>query len=87
MGTTRTGGYETSLKAARLVNEDMAAAQTTWPDRIRWFCSIPWEHEDLALRELERATAEHIQPVGSQRQPLAAGRDALGDIELDHDAL
>jgi aminocarboxymuconate-semialdehyde decarboxylase len=50
------GGPKTSLKAARLVNDDMAAAQTTWPDRIRWFCSIPWEHPTLALQELDRAT-------------------------------
>ena len=51
------GGPKTSLKAARLVNDDMAAAQTAWPDRIRWFCSIPWEHPALALPELDRATA------------------------------
>ena len=44
-----------SLKAAQLVNDDMAAAQTTWPDRIRWFASVPWEHKDLALKELNRA--------------------------------
>lgn len=50
------GDGETSLKAAQLVNDDMAAAQTTWPDRIRWFTSIPWEHEELALQELERTT-------------------------------
>lgn len=50
------GGPKTSLKAAQLVNDEMAKAQTTWPDRIRWFCSIPWEHEALALQELERAT-------------------------------
>jgi len=49
------GDAETSLKAAQLVNDDMQAAQTSWPDRIRWFCSIPWEHEELALQELERA--------------------------------
>jgi aminocarboxymuconate-semialdehyde decarboxylase len=49
------GDAETSLKAAQLVNDDMAAAQTTWPDRIRWFASIPWEHTELALNELERA--------------------------------
>jgi aminocarboxymuconate-semialdehyde decarboxylase len=48
------GDAATSLKAAQLVNDDMAAAQTTWPDRIRWFASIPWEHEELALAELER---------------------------------
>jgi aminocarboxymuconate-semialdehyde decarboxylase len=49
------GDADTSLKAAQLVNDDMAAAQTTWPDRIRWFASMPWEHEDLALKELDRA--------------------------------
>ena len=51
------GGPRTSLKAAQLVNDDMAKAQTTWPDRIRWFCSVPWEHTELALEELARATA------------------------------
>jgi aminocarboxymuconate-semialdehyde decarboxylase len=50
------GGPKTSLKAAQLVNDDMEAAETAWPDRIRWFCSIPWEHPDLALPELDRAT-------------------------------
>jgi aminocarboxymuconate-semialdehyde decarboxylase len=50
------GGPKTSLKAAQLVNDDMEAAQTAWPDRIRWFCSVPWEHPGLALPELERAT-------------------------------
>ena len=50
------GDADTSLKAAQLVNDDMAAAQTTWPDRIRWMCSIPWEHTELALKELDRAT-------------------------------
>lgn len=49
------GDADTSLEAAQLVNDDMAAAQTTWPDRIRWFASIPWEHEALALAELDRA--------------------------------
>ena len=48
------GDAKTSLKAAQLVNDDMAAAQTTWPDRIRWMCSMPWEHPELAVTELER---------------------------------
>src|SRR6185312_9201822 len=25
------------------------------PERIRWFASLPWQYEDLALKELERA--------------------------------
>ena len=48
------GSAEVSLKAARLMNEDMARAQKTWPDRIRWFASLPWQHEALALQELNR---------------------------------
>ncbi|TMH38665.1 MAG: 2-amino-3-carboxymuconate-6-semialdehyde decarboxylase [Betaproteobacteria bacterium] len=48
------GSAEVSLKAARLMNEDMARAQKTWPDRIRWFASLPWQHEALALQELTR---------------------------------
>ena len=49
------GGAEVSLKAARIANDDMAKAQKTWPDRIRWFASLPWQHEKLALEELKRA--------------------------------
>ncbi len=49
------GSADVSLKAARLMNEDMARAQKRWPDRIRWFASLPWQHEALALQELARA--------------------------------
>jgi len=49
------GSAEVSLKAARIMNDDMAEAQQTWPDRIRWFASLPWQHEALALQELKRA--------------------------------
>src|SRR5688572_30121392 len=49
------GSAEVSLKAARLMNEDMARAQKTWPERIRYFASLPWQHEKLALEELARA--------------------------------
>jgi len=49
------GSPEVSLKAARVMNDDMAGAQRTWPDRIRWFASLPWQHEALALQELKRA--------------------------------
>jgi aminocarboxymuconate-semialdehyde decarboxylase len=44
-----------SLKAARVMNDEMARAQTAWPERIRWFASLPWQHEKLALEELKRA--------------------------------
>ena len=49
------GEAAVSLKAARLMNDDLAAAQRAWPDRIRWFASLPWQHEAAALGELERA--------------------------------
>lgn len=49
------GTPEISAETARLSNDEMAAGQTAYPDRIRWFASIPWEHPDLALAELERA--------------------------------
>jgi aminocarboxymuconate-semialdehyde decarboxylase len=49
------GSPEVSLKAARLMNDDMARAQKQWPDRIRWFASLPWQHERLAIDELKRA--------------------------------
>lgn len=49
------GSPEVSLKAAQVMNDDMARAQKTWPERIRWFASLPWQHEKLALEELARA--------------------------------
>ena len=48
------GAPEISLKAARVMNDDMAKAQRQWPERIRWFASLPWQHERLALQELQR---------------------------------
>jgi aminocarboxymuconate-semialdehyde decarboxylase len=52
------GDAATSLEAARILNDDMAAAQRTYPDRIRWFASLPWQHPSLALEELARARRE-----------------------------
>ena len=49
------GSAEVSLKAARIMNDDMAKAQQSWPERLRWFASLPWQHEKLALAELKRA--------------------------------
>ena len=37
------------------MNDDMAAARTAHPDRLRWFASLPWQYPELALPELERA--------------------------------
>jgi aminocarboxymuconate-semialdehyde decarboxylase len=49
------GGPEVSLKGAQIVNDSMAEAQKTYPSRIRFLCSLPWEYPDLAVKELARA--------------------------------
>ena len=51
------GGPDVSLEAARIMNDDMAAARTAHPDRLRWLASLPWQYEALALAELERCVA------------------------------
>src|SRR6185436_6101014 len=43
-----------SVKAAQVMNDEMAGARKTWPDRIQWFSSLPWQHEKAALAELRR---------------------------------
>lgn len=48
------GDADTSLAAARMVNDSMAEQQQIRPDRIRWLASLPWQHPALALAELER---------------------------------
>ncbi len=49
------GDRTTSGNAARIINDDMAAAQKIYPDRIRWMASLPWQYPDDALVELRRA--------------------------------
>jgi aminocarboxymuconate-semialdehyde decarboxylase len=48
------GNEEVSCQAARESNDSMARAQATYPDRIRWFTSLPWEYPQGALDELAR---------------------------------
>jgi len=64
------GDAQTSLAAARMVNDSMAEQQSIRPDRIRWFASLPWQYEDLALAELARA-----------RQAGAAGVMVIANID------
>src|SRR5688572_13340341 len=52
------GSAKISLAAAQLVNDDMAARQRQYPDRIRFMCSLPWQHAKLAVKELKRACDE-----------------------------
>jgi len=49
------GGEEISTAAAQLMNDDMAQQQKNYPDRIRWFASLPWQYPEKAVAELNRA--------------------------------
>jgi aminocarboxymuconate-semialdehyde decarboxylase len=49
------GGEEISLRAAQLMNDSMAEAQETYPDRIRFLASLPWQYPQRAAQELSRA--------------------------------
>src|SRR5215469_9036096 len=49
------GSEDVSCEAARESNDSMAAAQKRWPDRIRWFTSLPWEYPRRAVEELKRS--------------------------------
>jgi aminocarboxymuconate-semialdehyde decarboxylase len=51
------GDRATSLQAARIVNDSMAEQQRARPERIRWFCSLPWQFPEDAKAELARCTA------------------------------
>ena len=51
------GGEEASRQAARESNDTMADAQLSYPDRIRWFTSLPWEYPQQAVEELRRTCA------------------------------
>ena len=52
------GSARQSLDAARAVNDDMSAQSRRFPERIRFMCSLPWQHPKLALPELNRACDE-----------------------------
>ena len=51
------GGEAISCAAAFASNNNMAEAQNTFPDRIRWYTSLPWEYPNKAVEELERTLA------------------------------
>src|SRR5688500_2811674 len=57
------GSAKQSLEAAKLMNDDMAVQQRRYPERIRFMCSLPWQHARLAVAELKRA-CEELGAVG-----------------------
>ena len=52
------GSAKVSLEAAQTMNDDMAEQQRRYPERIRFMCSLPWQHARLAVAELKRAVDE-----------------------------
>jgi predicted TIM-barrel fold metal-dependent hydrolase len=46
---------EHSVNAARVTNNDFAAAATKYPTRIEWMASLPWNFAPDAIAELRRA--------------------------------
>lgn len=61
------GDEATSAPAARESNDAMQAAQARWPDRIRWFTSLPWEHPEAAMPVLLHPTV----PQGAEAMGIA----------------
>ena len=57
------GGEDVSVAAAQEANDNFADAQSRFPDRIRWFASLPWEYPQRAIEELERACARRAAGV------------------------
>ncbi len=50
---------ELAAKAARLVNDGIAEMVASAPQRLRGMASVPMQHPELAIAELERAVATH----------------------------
>jgi len=48
------GGQAVSVEAARDSNDSMADAERTYPGRIKWFTSLPWQYPEQAVEELKR---------------------------------
>ncbi len=48
-----------ALRAARLVNDGIAEMVSARPERLRGMATVPMQHPDAAVAELERAVAEH----------------------------
>lgn len=49
------GDEAVSARAASIMNTALAEQQGRYPDRLRWFATIPWQYAQSAISELERA--------------------------------
>lgn len=51
------GGEAVSTRAAREINAVMTEQQDMYPDRLRWFATLPWQYPAAAVEELKSARA------------------------------
>jgi aminocarboxymuconate-semialdehyde decarboxylase len=85
------GGEEVSVAAAREANDNVTDAQSRYPDRIRWFASLPWEYPQRAIEELDRSCRQGA--VGVMVLANVAGRSLTDPMfapiwaEIDRRAL
>jgi aminocarboxymuconate-semialdehyde decarboxylase len=49
------GDAESSLRAARAINDSFADAADQYSDHLRWMASLPFQHPEAALSELARS--------------------------------
>jgi aminocarboxymuconate-semialdehyde decarboxylase len=69
------GDADLALKTAKLVNEGVAAMVEKKPDRLRGMATLPMQHPDAAIAELERVVKEY----GFKAVEIGT---AIGDEEL-----
>ena len=72
------GTEEVSCLAAQEANDSTAEAQAKYPERIRWFTTLPWQYPDAAVAELERTCANGA--VGVMVLANIAGRSLNDDF-------
>jgi aminocarboxymuconate-semialdehyde decarboxylase len=68
-------GADQALKTARIVNEGVAKMVDAHPDRLRGMATLPMQHPDAAIDELERVVKEY----GFKSVEIGT---AIGDEEL-----
>jgi len=59
------GDERVSVALSNRINDDFAAAQARYPDRIRWFAALPWQYPDQAIAELRRTRERGAIGIGT----------------------
>jgi len=71
--STLFGDRNDSVTIARMMNDRFSQAQKAYPDRLRWYATLPWQYPEDSIAELERAIG-----LG------AVGVVVIGNIDGDH---